>query len=204
MLASGLDQFYPAAHRTLFERIADGGVLVSELPPGEHPTRVRFLGRNRLIAALTPGTVLVEAAVRSGARNTMSWAAALGRVAMAVPGPVTSATSFTPHRLIRDGEAVLVGSAAEVGELIGPLGRASPRPSSPKRVTDDLTPSEFGVYEAIPGRGGLPAEEIALKTGLPLARTLGLLNDLADRGLVVQTPRCEWALASRTKKGTDR
>ena len=204
VLAGGLDQPYPAAHASLFDRIADGGVLVSELAPGEHPTRVRFLGRNRVIAALSPGVVLVEAAVRSGARNTMSWAAALGRVTMAVPGPVTSAASFTPHRLIREGEAVLVASAAEIRELIGPLGRASPRPSSPRRPTDDLTPVELGVYEAIPGRGGLLAEEIALKAGLPLARALGLLNNLADRDLLVQTPNCEWALAPRGKGGEAR
>ena len=97
VLAGGLDQPYPSGHRPLFDRIAERGVLVSELAPGEHPTRVRFLARNRLIAALTPGTVLVEAAARSGARNTVTWANVLGRIVMAVPGPVTSATSVTPH-----------------------------------------------------------------------------------------------------------
>jgi DNA protecting protein DprA len=74
VLAGGLDRPYPGGHRPLFERIAERGVLVTELAPGEHPTRVRFLARNRLIAAITPGTVLVEAAARSGARNTVTWA----------------------------------------------------------------------------------------------------------------------------------
>ena len=141
ILAGGLDQPYPAGHGSLFERIAERGVLVSELPPGQHPTRTRFLSRNRLIAALTPGTVMVEAAARSGARNTVTWASALHRVVMAVPGPVTSANSVTPHRLIRESEAVLVTRAAEVLELLSPLGRVVPRP---------------GRRRASPGRARLP------------------------------------------------
>ncbi|MCL2465165.1 MAG: DNA-processing protein DprA, partial [Micrococcales bacterium] len=199
VLAGGLDQAYPPAHASLFDRIATSGLLVSELPPGEHPTRVRFLGRNRLIAALTPGVVLVEAAVRSGARNTMSWATALNRVAMAVPGPVTSATSYTPHRLIREAEAVLVTTAVEIRELLGPLGRDVPRPPAEQRVTDSLTATELRVYEAIPGRGGLAAEEIALRADVTLPQALGVLNSLADRCLVVQTPLLDWGLAPRRR-----
>ncbi|PKQ30997.1 MAG: hypothetical protein CVT62_11080 [Actinobacteria bacterium HGW-Actinobacteria-2] len=75
VLAGGLDQPYPSGHGALFGRIAERGVLVSERSPGEHPTRVRFLARNRLIAAVTQGAVIVEAAARSGARNTLTWAA---------------------------------------------------------------------------------------------------------------------------------
>ena len=199
VLAGGLDQPYPSAHASLFDRIATAGVLVSEFPPGEHPTRVRFLGRNRLIAALGAGTVLVEAAVRSGARNTMSWAAALNRVTMAVPGPVTSATSYTPHRLIREAEAVLVTTAAEIRELLGPLGREVPRPPAERRMTDDLTSVELRLYEAVPGRGGLAAEEIALRADVPLPQALGVLNSLADRDLLVQTPELAWALAPKRR-----
>ena len=114
VLAAGLDQPYPAGHRPLFDRIAEQGVLISELAPGEHPTRVRFLARNRLIAALSPGTVIVEAAARSGARNTVTWANELGRLVMAVPGPVGSATSVTPHRLIREAEAARDSALAAV------------------------------------------------------------------------------------------
>ncbi|MCA0296965.1 MAG: DNA-protecting protein DprA [Actinobacteria bacterium] len=119
VLAGGADIPYPSGHHPLFERIAERGVLVSELAPGEHPTRIRFLARSRLIAAIARGTVLVEAAARSGACNTVTWANALGRTVMAVPGPVTSCTSLTPHRLIRGGEAVLVTGAADVLDLVG-------------------------------------------------------------------------------------
>ena len=197
VLAGGLDEAYPPAHRALFERAAEHGVLVSELAPGEHPTRVRFLGRNRLIAALSQGTVLVEAAVRSGARNTVTWANCLGRVVMAVPGPVTSALSYTPHRLVRESEAVLVTRAVEVLELLGPLGRDLPRPAAGRRPTDDLSADALRVFEAIPARGGLSAGEVSLRAGVPLAACLGLLDQLADQGFVVQDARWEWRLPPR-------
>ena len=93
VLACGADRAYPAAHRNLIDYIADVGLVVSEAAPGCAPTRIRFLARNRIIAAAARGVVVVEAAVRSGALNTASWAAGLGRTVMAVPGPVTSAPS---------------------------------------------------------------------------------------------------------------
>ena len=74
VLACGVDVCYPAGNATLLNQIGQDHLLVSELPPGSHPTRVRFLSRNRLIAALTVGTIVVEAAIRSGARNTANWA----------------------------------------------------------------------------------------------------------------------------------
>jgi DNA processing protein len=197
VLAGGLDEPYPAGHRALFARIAENGVLVSELAPGEHPTRVRFLARNRLIAAMSAGTVMVEAAVRSGARNTVTWANALGRVVMAVPGPVTSATSVTPHRLIRDAEAVLVSGAADVLELLSPLGRAGPRPAGERRPTDVLDALELRVFEAVPGRGSLPAGELALRAGVSLPRCLAVLDQLADQGLLSQNLVGEWQLPPR-------
>lgn len=199
VLAGGLDQPYPSGHRPLFCRIAERGVLVSELAPGEHPTRVRFLARNRLIAALTPGTVLVEAASRSGARNTVTWANVMGRVVMAVPGPVTSATSTTPHRLIREAEAVLVTRAADVLELLSPLGRANPRVPGEWRPTDDLAADELRLFESIPGRGGQSSGELALLAGLNMPRCLALLEQLAERGMVVQNVIGQWQLPPRAK-----
>ncbi len=197
VLAGGLDQPYPGGHRPLFERIAEHGVLVSELAPGEHPTRVRFLARNRLIAAMAPGTVLVEAAARSGARNTVTWANVLGRVVMAVPGPVTSATSVTPHRLVREAEAVLVTGAADVLELLSPLGRANPRTPGERRATDELGADELRVFEAVPGRGSVPAGDLALRAGLTVPRCLAVLDQLAERGFLAQTALGEWRLPPR-------
>lgn len=200
VLAGGVDHAYPAAHRSLFDHIAEAGVVVSELPPGQHPTRLRFLGRNRLIAALSQGTLLVEAAARSGGRNTVTWANCLRRIVMAVPGPVTSALSHTPHRLVREGEAVLVTRAAEVLELLGPLGRCSSRPSPERRATDDLGRDELRVYEAVPARGSLSAGELSLRSGIHLPLCLAILDDLTERGLVGQTETFEWRLPSRPRR----
>lgn len=134
-LACGVDVSYPPRNAALLERIAQDHLVMSELPPGSNPTRVRFLSRNRLIAALTRGTVIVEAALRSGARNTATWAEACGRTVMAVPGSIYSSLSDTPHALIRDQRAVLVTSANEVRELTGDMGETLPAPSGlPERL----------------------------------------------------------------------
>ncbi len=119
--AGGLDRPYPRAHASLFERVAEAGLLVSESPPGASPQRHRFLSRNRIIAALAAGTVVVEAAPRSGALNTAAHSGILGRPVMAVPGPITSAASAGCHALLRqDTEpAVLVTCADDVLEVIG-------------------------------------------------------------------------------------
>ncbi|MCS5714478.1 DNA-processing protein DprA [Herbiconiux sp. CPCC 205716] len=126
-LAGGVDRLYPAAHHDLLLRIAARGALVSELPCGASPTKWRFLQRNRLIAALTRATVVVEAGHRSGSLNTAGHAAALGRPLGAVPGPVTSVTSAGCHRLLREYDATCVTSPAEVVELV--LGPTADRPA---------------------------------------------------------------------------
>lgn len=117
-LAGGVDIPYPRSNELLFRAMTEAGALVSESPPGAQPLRHRFLVRNRLIAAASMATVVVEARLRSGASATASHAASLGRDVMAVPGAITSAASAGCHQLIRDG-AVLVTSAADVFELVG-------------------------------------------------------------------------------------
>ena len=119
-LAGGADRPYPAGNNDLIARIAErGGAIVSEVAPGAAPTRWRFLARNRLIAATTAATVVVEAGVRSGSLTTANHAADLGRTIGAVPGPITSAASTGCHRLIREADAHLVTSADEAYELLG-------------------------------------------------------------------------------------
>lgn len=202
VLASGLDRPYPVAHRALFDRVAEDGVLVTEFAPGEHPTRSRFLGRNRLIAALAPATIVVEAGVRSGARNTVTWANCLNRVVAAVPGSVHSAQSYTPHRLIRAAEAVLVTGAEEVLELLGPLGRRAARAPVESRPTDALDPEQLRVFEAVPARGGMSAGELSLRSGVPLGSCLGILDALAEQGFLEQDERWNWRLPRRRRAPT--
>lgn len=120
VLACGVDKPYPVSHTNLFERIAAAGLLVSEWPPGAAPFRHRFLIRNRVIAALTRGTVMVEAAGRSGATHTLGRALQLGRAAMVMPGPVTSVMSAGCHEALRRyGGCRLVTCSAEVVEEVG-------------------------------------------------------------------------------------
>lgn len=114
VLPCGADRAYPSAHAQLLDAIAQRGLVVSEGPPGTAPTRTRFLARNRIVAALAEGTVLVEGAVRSGALNTARWTSNLHRPVLGLPGPVTSAASAGVHQLIRVGEATMVTNAQEI------------------------------------------------------------------------------------------
>jgi DNA processing protein len=116
-LAGGVDRYYPSGHDALLTHIAEKGAVVSELPVGSPPTKWRFFSRNRLIAAATHATIVVEAGWRSGSLNTAGHAHFLGRAVGAVPGPVTSAASAGCHRLIRDYGATLVTNAEEAAEL---------------------------------------------------------------------------------------
>lgn len=118
VLAGGVDRAYPSAHRDLLDKIAEDGLVISEQPPGTAPTRERFLARNRIIAALTRATVVVEAAARSGAMSTVNRALALDRPVGAVPGPITSACSEGCHDLIKSGQARLITNSQDIEEMI--------------------------------------------------------------------------------------
>ena len=185
VLACGVDVAYPQANTELFEEVARRHLLVSELPPGAHPTRVRFLARNRLIAAMSSATVVVEAALRSGARNTAGWALECGRPLMAVPGSVYSRASTAPHLMIRSGQAVLVTNAAEVMELVSATGQDTlPLASGPRRATDGLSETQLAVYEAVPARRRAAVGDIALAAGVSVPTCLSALSTLETAGLV--------------------
>lgn len=117
ILAGGGDRLYPSGNRSLLERISEEGAIITEAPVGQPPTRWRFLQRNRLIAALSQTTVVVEAGARSGALNTANHAMHLGRPLGAVPGPVTSASSVGCHRLLKEQQARLISQSSDVFEL---------------------------------------------------------------------------------------
>ncbi|HET7399280.1 MAG TPA: DNA-processing protein DprA [Intrasporangium sp.] len=186
VLAGGIDRVYPAAHGQLLQRILDRGACVSEVAPGSAPMKSRFLHRNRLIAALTAGTVVVEAGLRSGSLNTARHATALLRPVAAVPGPVTSMSSAGCHQHIRSGEAVLVTSAAEVIELVGDVGvDACEEPSGPVLAADHLPPAEAGVLEALPVRGSMDLDGLSVLTTLAPLAVRAALARLEDLGLAV-------------------
>jgi DNA processing protein len=186
VFACGVDVTYPSDHAGLFSEIARSGLLVSELPPGTTPTRPRFLIRNRTIAALTRGTVVVEAALRSGATSTARHARDLGRAVMAVPGPVTSPSSAGCHKLLREwGEAVCVTDARDVLDRVGLIGDdLAPERRGPVLDRDRLGPSARDVLEALPARGGAGAARIAVTAGVDLDTALTCLGALAAGGFI--------------------
>jgi DNA processing protein len=195
VLAGGIDVSYPSGHAALFHRIGEQGLIVTEYPPGLRPQRHRFLTRNRLVAALSGATVVVEAGARSGAANTAAWARALGRGICAVPGPVTSSASVGCHVLLRAG-AIVVTRADEVLELVGRAGELAADAERPASALDGLADIELRVYDALPARGARTVDEIAVASGLPPTEVLGPLSMLEIGGLVV----CQggrWKLAAK-------
>ena len=190
VLASGLSYGYPKGHRELFEAIAAQGVLVSEMSPDRRPTRPGFLVRNRVIAALSRGTVVVEAALRSGAFSTAARARDMCRPLMAVPGPVTSDMSAGCHEIIREWGAVLVTGARDVLEHVSPVGEelGSAR-FGPVLPRDDLDPVTRTVLEAVPVRGGGGPASIAVAAGVDLDTVIQCLGSLAAAGFVERSEK---------------
>lgn len=206
--AGGLDRPYPVGNSRLFERIGDAGLLVSESPPGAAPHRRRFLSRNRIIAALSTGTVVVEAGRRSGSLNTAAHARRLGRAVMAVPGPVTSALSVGSHDLLRGvrtgerAEARLVTSVDDVLAEIGAAGEGLDEPADPdgaqsraagsdggaaRMVIDGLDTHAAAVLDALRVRRFLQEDELSVVSALPVplvrqALAALLLYELAESG----------------------
>jgi DNA processing protein len=203
VLACGPERAYPAANRPLIDHIAATGLVVSEVPPGSAPLRSRFLGRNRLIAALSVGTVVVEAALRSGALSSAGWALGLNRVVMGVPGPVTSVTSQGVHEKIRTGAMHLVTQGADVLELVGAAGEHLVElRRSPTRPRDRLTARDRRVLDAVPVGRPAGADSIAVAAGLALQHVQGALERLASGGWVRRTEQ-GWRLARDEPHGPD-
>jgi DNA processing protein len=190
VLASGLGYGYPRGHRQLFAAVAGHGVVVSEWPPDRAPTRPGFLVRNRVIAALSCGTVVVEAALRSGALSTARHARDLCRPLMAVPGPVTSTQSAGCHEIIREWGAVCVTGAQDVIENVSPSGDGLGTPRrGPAAPRDSLDPVTRAVLEAVPSRGGSGPAAIAVTAGVDLDTAIRCLGALAAAGFAERCVR---------------
>jgi DNA processing protein len=192
--AGGLDRPYPAGNAALFDRAAERGLVVSESPPGSAPHRHRFLSRNRLIAALSTGTVVVEAALRSGALNTAGHCILQGRPLMVVPGPVTSGLSAGCHALLRreDYAAILVESVDHVLAVVGSIGEgidlagATQRPPGDvlAAILDRLDPTARRVFDGLPARTAVSAAQLAARSGVSLIQVARAVPALQVAGLV--------------------
>lgn len=191
--ACGAGQVYPRRNESLLTRIvAEGGAVVTEYPPGVTPDRHRFLTRNRLVAALSQGTIVVEAAFRSGALNTLKWAEILNRRALAVPGPILGPGSLGTNLAIRDGRAAMVLSADDAHEQLSPVGTSDVDGQYEIDFAADavqkLSRNELRVYDALPlaDTGGLEADDVAKSCGFTVGLTVHLLIDLSGKGLVAR------------------
>ncbi len=189
VLASGLSFAYPKGHDALFAEIRRTGVMISECPPDKAPNRPGFLVRNRVIAALSRGTIVVEAALRSGAINTARHARDLNRPVMAVPGPITSEQSAGCHDLIREWHATCVTSAREVFEMVAPLGASEADPGRGPVAQANLDPVTGTVLQAVSRRGGRGPATIATIAGVDLDTALRCLGLLAAAGYIERCDR---------------
>jgi DNA processing protein len=188
VMACGIDRLYPPGNRKLLLEVEATGLLLAEVAPGCTPSRYRFLQRNRIIAALSAGTVVVEARWRSGAQNTAHHADGLSRPVCAVPGSVHAGTSAGCHRLVREGTAVLVTDVDEVLELIQPLG-AAPAPDRPvaASVVDGLSDRDRVLLDALPLTVHSRPDRLSRVAGLSAREVLGGLRRLEERGLAEGT-----------------
>lgn len=187
VLACGIDRVYPRSHEQLLQQIAESGVIVTELPPGAAPYRQRFLLRNRLIAAMTSGTVVIEAALRSGSLATAASAANLGRPVGALPGPVTSMASAGAHQAIRDGLATLVTDAIDVADLIGTMGLdAAPVRRDPARPEDALSALQRQVWQVLPIGRPAGIDALAERAALDPLSVQAALGPLELAGLAAR------------------
>ncbi|WIB76216.1 DNA-processing protein DprA [Curtobacterium sp. MCPF17_002] len=187
VLAGGIDQLYPAGNVELLRNVQRQGALLAESPPGTRPTRWRFLARNRLIAALSDATVVVEAGARSGALNTAHHAGQLGRAVFAVPGAFSSSASVGCHRLVVQGRAQLVVHPRDPSDAVLASGfRIGPGAVDEPLVGARHDPEVLRVLDAL-GRRAMSEHEVAGRSGMSLAETADALALAQLQGLVAHT-----------------
>jgi DNA processing protein len=200
VLACGVERPYPWSHAAMIARIAQEGAVVSEVAPGTAPTKVRFLQRNRMIATMGRGTVVVEAGLRSGSLNTARTAAEHGRMVAAVPGPVTSMMSAGCHEAIRCGMAQLVTDAAQAAELLGDYGTdLAPIRRGPSFPGDELDEHAAAVLSALPVGRGVPVARLAVSCGQSVAEVRSVLDVLA-RGALAERHGEAWRKGPAVRK----
>ena len=175
VMAGGMDRKYPSANFKLFKQISNQGVLLSEMPPGVAPTRWRFLQRNRLIAALTPTTVVIEAGIRSGSIRTANNALELTRDLYAVPGSVLSGTSLGTNMLIADSKAQILCDLKYF---------ASGSLHFPNQQTESAIANR--AQDAIRESGFPSLSEVAKLAGLTLSESELALRELTAQGKVIE------------------
>ena len=182
VLGNGLGVIYPASNRQLYRRVTERGLLLTEFPPGQRPGPGSFPRRNRLISGLARVTVVVEAAIKSGAQQTVECAHTQGREIMAVPGPITSPVSAGTNGMIRDGAAPLLDLADLLSHYPEVARRAKGMPI-PEAGT--LAPVEGRIVNAL-WAGPRRIEELVETSNAPITEALDALSSLELAGKIRQ------------------
>jgi len=185
VLGCGPDVVYPRENKKLVDRIVENGAVISEYPLGTLPEPWHFPARNRIISGLSLGTVVVEAAEKSGALITADFALEQGRDVMAVPGNVVSPLSRGPHRLIRQGARLVEGA----GDIIDEMGleRLFPVPEESSGGKYKMSAEEEALYRLL-SLDPVPLDELIDRTGLPPQKVMAALMYLEIKGLTRQMP----------------
>ena len=185
VMATGIDQIYPAAHRQLAAALQGAGCLVTELPPGTPPRRQHFPRRNRIISGLSLGVLVVEAALPSGSLITAGTALEQGREVFALPWSLYHGQGAGCLHLLRDG-AKMVQCVEDVLEELGPLFALQQRAASPAVAPADQLPSALRSLAALVGCEAVSVDELVQASERPVAEVIASLSQLELAGVVTR------------------
>lgn len=198
VVAHGLDMIYPAMHRTLAQKIIhEGGALLSEYPFGEQPYRQRFLERNRIVAALSDVTIVVESDIKGGAMSTANMAFSYSRDVMALPGRISDSTSAGCNLLIRQEKARLISSAADILEVTGWQPEELKINPTQRNLFPELGGNAKKIYDILRFNNSEPMQLDRLHqlSLIPMPRLMAVLGELEFDGIVIRHPGNRFSIA---------
>ncbi len=194
ILGTGIEVIYPKENKKLFEQVLECGALVTEFPIGSHPAPENFPVRNRIVAGLPLGVVVVEGAQYSGSLITARLAMEFGREVFGVPGNVTQPVSFAPNQLIKQGAKLVTGAEDVIEELPTPIRAALAQAEQPEAqqrnllIAASLNDAERKIYELLSSEESVAIDDVVERSGLNSSEVLATLFDLEMKGIVRQLP----------------
>ena len=194
VIGTGIDVWYPKENKKLYEKVLERGAIISELPTGSHPAPENFPVRNRIIAGMPLGVVIIEGKQYSGSLITARLAMEFGREVFGVPGNVTQEVSFAPNQLIKQGAKLVTCAEDVIEELPTPVRAAlvqAERVESAQMnllVEQDLTPAAKKIYALLSAEETRHIDDLVETTGLNSSEVLATLFDLEMKGIVRQLP----------------